>query len=250
MKKYLRGTAHKKSYQNQLRGSGRFQSKTVAYNRYVNPLKPSTRVHYTSSGGSPAVPSTVQIGANYNLVQVGAGINSGTSASDRLGTKIYVKKLNIQGWIRNPNTSQRGWVRMLCIQNLRPADTDNVVGLFEPTVDSYLPINYNTSNGTSLGSVNQIFKRINKMGYRVLADRKLRILEDVAQTQGKNFVRFNFDVKVNMVFTINANIPIEDKILPNIRVNLMTERDSPNATAWTNPLEIHYEIREFFVTMP
>lgn len=252
-KKYLRGSAVKKPYQPQLRGSrtnSRFQHKPVSYNRYINPNKPSVRVNYSSSAGSPGAPTTVNIGFNYKLHQIGQGIQSGTSAGDRLGTKIYVKKVNFQGWIRNPNLTQRGWVRLLCLQNLRPTDTENEIGLFEPHTDSYLPLDYKASNGTTDGSVNQIFKRINKMGYRVLADRKYRILEDVNESNGKNFVRFNFDVPVNQVMTFNAFIPTSEKILPNLRINLMTERDTPSATSWTNPLEIHYEIREFFWSMP
>jgi len=139
---------------------------------------------------------------------------------------------------------------MMVLQNLRPADTHNEVGLFEGIADWYQPVDYEISDGIGTGSVNQIFKKINKMGYRVLYDKRHRLFEDQPDTDGKNVVTMDFDVPINRVFTWRAGVTtIEDGLLPNIKVCFFTERDIPTASTWATSVQYHYEIREYFLAM-
>jgi len=236
---YLRGSANR----------SQFSNSAVPYNTTLAVAKPQIRVHNNPSADTPSSPSDLQIGTLEEF-QIGSLIQRGDGEANRFGSKVYVSKINVTAYFRNSTTLQKGWLRMMVLQNLRPADTHNQIGLFEGIADWYQPVDYEISNGTDKGSVNQIFKKINQMGYRVLHDKRHRLLEDQPDTDGKNVVTLDFDVPVNRVFTWRAGTTtIEDSLLPNIKVCFFVERDSPTATTFATPIQYHYEIREFFLAM-
>ncbi len=173
--------------------------------------------------------------------QIGSGIATGVSRGDRIGDSVKLTHLRVELTFYNPNQNnsimQHCTVRLFCLKNKRPTDTDVGSQLFESISDSNTPVDFTTTN-----SPQQLNLQFNKNKHVVYFDRRVRVLQTANGAAGENFQRRVYNIPLSAIMKFNQEPLAADSILPNIRFGMFVQRDDIGANALLSA-SLKYQIK-------
>lgn len=162
--------------------------------------------HFRSSAGSATPAALVFQHA------LGGNMAQGDAIGEREGSKIDVKSMHMRLNIRHVNTTLaggQGWFRLLVVQRLHPQG--GVLQLFKSNMQNVEGYDYITT-----GDVNQITAPINEKRYKVMLDKRIRLLPYDLNSAGRNMVLKRYKLRINRKLNFSTTTATDADVTPNI----------------------------------
>jgi len=183
--------------------------------------------------------STAQTDQLKTIIQVGSGIDNGVSRGDRIADRIHISHLRLECNILNPNALHQDncTVRLALLSTKRPLETDFGNQLFEAIGDSNNPVDFNTGNNPR-----QLLSQFNKDLMTVHFDRRIRLLADNSDAQGRQRFLKTLFIPLNKKFSYNTSADPSVSILPHMRLIMFVQKDSTSATTLGTPINVEFRM--------
>lgn len=176
--------------------------------------------------------------------QLGAGITKGDDVGQRTGSQITLRGIRWYMHMKNENATinKNGWWRILILHNKRPTE------LFTEKMFAARPVSGTSENAPrdflTTGYRGNIWDPINRTKYRVLLDRRIRILHEGAESAGKNNRDITIKRRFRRTLTYNTEVTDSDKIFPQIIALAFFEYDDGSKPAGS--MRHSFELRQFY----
>lgn len=183
--------------------------------------------------------STAQTDQLKTIIQVGSGIDNGVSRGDRIADRIHVSHLRLECNIFNSNALHQDncTVRLALVSSKRPLETDFGNQLFESMGDTNNPTDFNTNN-----LPRQLLSQFNRDLFTVHFDRRIRLLADNSDAQGRQRFLKTFFIPLNKKFSYNTSADPLVSILPHMRLIMFVQKDKTGATTLATPINIEFRM--------
>jgi len=159
---------------------------------------------------------------------IGGTIARGNEIGEREGDEINIKSIHFRLTLINSNVAVAGgtgWFRFLVLKRFQPAG--GITQLFKANANTVEGYNYSAA-----GDVNQITAPINDKRYKVLLDKKMRILPQTFDAMGRYMLLKKFKLRINKKFKYSTNVANDVDIVPNLYVIGFVQWD--NSSVATN----------------
>lgn len=172
-------------------------------------------------------------------------IVKGTDVGDRTGDKIFVKGIRLRGTFYNPNDGTTGGadvgrIRLSVLENKRPGSlqTDNT--WISQSADNS-PVNY-----VGTGVAAQMVLQYNPFKFKVYFDKVYPLKMKGTGSNEPKTVIINEYIKINRYFTFNNEVVGDDRVLPDITMLWMVEKDDSGGS-FTNPIKTNIVYKINFI---
>lgn len=160
-------------------------------------------------------------------------IIDGTDHGDRIGDRIKVLSMALQGHFHNPNTANNHALRLrvMLLQNKFP---------FQSVTDNFWFNDGSTlspSDYSGTGSSRQLNRCVNTQKFHVHYDKTFNLpVKGTGDTNPKDLL-FNAKVKLDKIFTFNNEALAHDSVYPNIHWSFFIEGDGDLGPSLITPVE-------------
>lgn len=166
---------------------------------------------------------------------VGQGISQGDSTVSRDGHQIKLTSSIAKVRVINNSATRNGWLRILCLQRQDPSQGINKLFRGVGSVDG---VGYSVG-----GSLTQIQEPINTVAFKVLLDKKIRLLYADPASVGRNVHLKSYKVKLNKKLTYVTQAANQVDIHPNAYWFCFVQWDDSSVA---DSVDVTTEIWDFF----
>lgn len=143
---------------------------------------------------------------------IGGNCNQGDDVGEREGTKLKALSVHMRLRLNNANTTiagGTGWFRLLVVRRVQPAG--GITELFKANNNATIGYTYITT-----GDINQITAPINELRYKVMLDKKIRILPQDLNSNGRYMCLKKYKLRLNKIISYSTTTANDTDLTPNM----------------------------------
>lgn len=143
---------------------------------------------------------------------IGGAIAKGDDIGTRTGASINLKSIHMRLRLVNNNATLAGgtgWFRFCVLRRMHP--DGGVLQIWKPYSNTETGDAYVTT-----GNVDQITRPFNEARFKVLMDKKIRILPADLNSSGRYFTMKKYRLKLNKKLRFGTDVATDADVLPNI----------------------------------
>lgn len=235
--------SRKTSYSKKKRPVRKVVKNQLATKSYVKSLikkAPELKCH-TLHMGKPSYPTAQPIGT-MSILHPCALILNETGIGDKIGSKIYMEKLEVLHRWMNPNDDWHVYVRLAVLIDRHPNKTSTTDVFKSTQADQNNPISY-----VGDGLTDQIHYQWDPTRFQVLADKRMKLSGPTFDPSNPCEKWFKFTVPVKRTFKYIEGEGDNDYVaVPDLIIVWFVEVVNDSAGPLTSPINHSYTYRAYY----
>lgn len=219
------------------RGGAPRRLKRYVHNAITSRMQP--KQHFTDVTTANVAQGT------WNIYTIGQTIAKGTDRGDRIGDSIQLKGVKFRFELTNNGATitKCPTFRIMLLRNREPHISSTINCFKGEGTTQFQPEDFDTT-----GDYNQIWKPLNRRKFAVLFDKKIKLLNQVNESQGK--WKKNFTVYVPMKASLKYNPEVDagnfNYIKPEYLLVYFYEKVDSSVNVSPSNVDFDCKITEFF----